>query len=378
MANPPVPVFVLSITRDLADPIGGELAEVITASGAVLMGRDLVAPDADAVEQAVAHRLADSKLRCLLVVGSAALGDDAGSNAVAHRLARPIPGFGERVRALAFEARGAAALLDTPVGGYAKSKKLAFAFSAGEAVAVARDLVLPALEALLAVTDARPINAASEAPAPKGAPVEAAPEAPVVPEPEATPAPEGVSIVPIPAPVPAEEKEALATGWEAGLRALNGAFTKGWPDLPEALGRMAAARSVLESAGQRGIVQLDDGRRYGAFGFPDIHRVGAKVLLVRDAEPVPEIIALHRHPRQVGTCVAEDGILPSSDLEAAAVAERLVGNPPPSGGDLFALEADAVYLMHGGHVVRWDGNKETDAGSVGQALASLMLGWTQR
>lgn len=377
MAAAPVPVFVLSITRDLADPVGGELAERV-AAGAVLAGRDLVAPDTDAVDQAVAKALANPKVRCLLVAGSVALGDDAGSTAVTRKLIRPIPAFAERARAVAFAAGRAGALLDAPVGGYVKGKKLAFAFSAAEAVSLVEELLLPCLGALLEVADAVPLESAPAVAAMAGK--EAASEVNEEPAVEQAPEPvtQGVSVVPIVTPAPVEEKEALATGWEAGLRAIHGEFNKGWPDLPEALDRMAAARSVLDSAGQRGVVVLEDGRRYGAFGFPDLQRVGAKVLVVRDGEPVPEIIALHRHPSQVGTCVSEGGVLPSSDLEAGSVAEGLVGAPPPGGGDLFALEGDAVYLKRGGRVVRWDGRKEKEEGTVSQALASLMLGWTQR
>ena len=80
-------------------------------------------------------------------------------------------------------------------------------------------------------------------------------------------------------------------------------------------------------------------------------------------------------------CIAvEDGsgLLPGSDYLPGPIAERLVGAEPPGAGMLYGLDTDAVYTERGGRIYRWDGRKETDLGSVSQAMASLLLRWSGR
>jgi hypothetical protein len=170
------------------------------------------------------------------------------------------------------------------------------------------------------------------------------------------------------------------SGWEAGLLALGGSLDRDrFPPLPEAFERLAPARNVLESAGERGRVLLPNGRSYCAFGFPDLVRPGAKVLLVGEGEPWPEILALHRHPRRVGTCVdGERGLLPGTDRDPDGPAVERTGAPLPGFGTLFALDGSAVYTRREAKVWSWDGRKERDEGSPGQVLASLLLRWSQR
>ena len=169
------------------------------------------------------------------------------------------------------------------------------------------------------------------------------------------------------------------TGWQAGLSALQAALdTDAWPALPEGLARLAPVRNVLESAGQIGRVTADDGTTWVACGFPDLRRPSSKVLLVRDDLPRPEIIALHRFPRRVGVVTTgSDRWLPGDQRVDSMSTER-TGRPAPEGGDLFAVEPARVFLVEAGRVRSWDGRRMTDEGTSSQALASLVLRWSQR
>lgn len=181
------------------------------------------------------------------------------------------------------------------------------------------------------------------------------------------------------APAPAPEAHG-GGGWLAALEALGGALERGGAvELPEAFERLAPARNVLESAGATGRVRLPSGRRYLAFGFPDLLRPSSKVLLVGEGSPWPEVVALHRHPRRVGTCIEEDGgLLPGRDRDPDGPAIERTGAPPPGGGTLFALDGAVVYLQRGSRVLAWDGRKEREEGPASSTLAGLMLRWSQR
>lgn len=375
-----VRIFILSVTRDLGDAVGGELAEAVTESGHELAGRDMVLSEGE-VGPALARKLADPKVQAVLVCGAASRwGSDAGSRAVAAKVARPVDGLGALYQGLALEARGAAVLLDEVAGGLTEGKKAVFSLPDDAAAAglAARRLILPILGELLgrAGKALATEEEAPEKPAAKdGKPAKA--EKPPKDDEEAAPVPEGLSVSQILAAPPKEDKEELATGWEAGLRAMKGELRKSWPSVPDVFERLAASRDVLDGAGQRAEVVNGDGRRFGAFGYPDLSRVDARVLLVAEGEGVPEVIALHRHPRPVGT-VVEGGALNLPTRDATALAERITGRAAPGGGELFAVEGDAVYLLRDRKVVRWDGKREQDQGTASQALASLMLRWTQR
>lgn len=386
-----VRVFILSVTRDLSDALGAELAEAVEAAGHRVLGRDLVLPDGDAARAAVGRRLSDPQVQALIVAGGARRwGGDAGSRAVASRIARPLTGFAELYRALVLGSRGGDALLDDVQAGLVEGRRAIFALpdDLGSALEAARTLVLPILGELIARADgAFAVEATSIAPrAPAEA--EALPavddETPAAQLVEATggdegPAPvttQGVSVTPILSAKPADDKPALASGWEAGMRALGGELRRSWPTIPESFERMAAALEVLNSANQRGEVLTGDGRRYGAFAWPDFTRTDARILLVRELDEGFEVLALHRHPRPVGTC-AEGGSLKLPATDPVGLSEAMFQKPPPD-GDLFAVEGDAIYLQSGRHVTRWDGRREQDQGTPSQALASLLLRWSQR
>lgn len=183
------------------------------------------------------------------------------------------------------------------------------------------------------------------------------------------------------APDDAEETTGPLPGWQQGLSALCGTLERSRiAELPDVFRRLAPVRQVLESAGERRVVRVEDGTSYVACGFPDLARPGAKVLLVRETPGGPEIIALHRHPQRVGVCglPEKDGYLPGSDWDPEPLAAERTGAALPVWGALVALEAGAVYTQRGSRVYRWDGRRETDAGTHSQALATLVLRWSQR
>jgi hypothetical protein len=194
-----------------------------------------------------------------------------------------------------------------------------------------------------------------------------------------TPPREGLDLVQAPlAERPADPE--LATGWQAGLRHLGGTLRKGVAgEIPEALERMRPVMDVLESAGERGTVTTADGTTWLAFGWPDLVRPASKVLLVREALPMAEVVALHRWPRRVGLCAEGDGnALPAADLDPGPVSEARVGRAYDGSATLFAVDASAVWLTEGRKVCRWDAKGASAWEPVATALGTLMLGWAQR
>jgi hypothetical protein len=140
---------------------------------------------------------------------------------------------------------------------------------------------------------------------------------------------------------------------------------------------------VLNSAGARAVVRLADGREYGAYGFPDLARRSSKVLLVREAEPVAEIVALHRWPALVGLCSDDGGVLPDATLAVASFTEDRCGRAFEGSGQLFAVEGGAVWIEHNRRVFRWDGSRSAESAAaasepLSSALSTLILSWSGR
>jgi hypothetical protein len=141
---------------------------------------------------------------------------------------------------------------------------------------------------------------------------------------------------------------------------------------------MAAVVDVFNSAGERAVVRFEGRDAYAAYGFPDLVRAGSKVLLVREAAPYAEIVALHRWPRRVGLCGEGEGILPPADLEPSIAAEERTGDPGRLEGALLAVESEAVWVEGGRKARRWDGRRLGEPMPVSTALGSLVLDWSQR
>jgi hypothetical protein len=165
--------------------------------------------------------------------------------------------------------------------------------------------------------------------------------------------------------------------WRRALAELGGSLDIGAREpLPPAIGKSAPVLEVLNSAGEQGVVEID-GERYGAYGWPDLRRNGAKVLLIGAGEPLAEVIALHRLPVRHGICRRGGGLLPSTGRMGRTSVE-VTGQDYPANGRLFAVDHDAIFVMDGQAVHRWDGQRQTAQGSPSACMASLMLAWSQR
>ncbi len=173
-------------------------------------------------------------------------------------------------------------------------------------------------------------------------------------------------------------------GWSRALEGLGWRLDRDrWGQLPEELSRLAPVRQVLASAGERRLVLSDDGIARVACGFPDLRRADAKVLVVSietdlDGNDAVGVLALHRSPSPTGTCSPAGTWTPASDLLPGPVCVNHTGRAPAIGGELFAVDGRTVYLKRGRAVVAWDGRNEQPMGTTSQALASLVLRWSQR
>ena len=202
------------------------------------------------------------------------------------------------------------------------------------------------------------------------------PDAPArVSEIQATAPKPAVSAAPAPVQVPIWQQALDRQGWRLDRAR--------WGQLPDELAQLAPVRQILASAGERRLVLGEDGQTRIACGFPDLRRTDAKVITIAietdwEGRPVFEFLALHRHPRPTGTCTPAGAWTPASDLLSAPVCEERTGRKAPEGGDLFAVDGSVVYLRRGRTVVSWNGQEERAMGTPSQALASLVLRWSQR
>ncbi|MBX2796257.1 MAG: molybdenum cofactor biosynthesis protein MoaB [Myxococcales bacterium] len=153
----------------------------------------------------------------------------------------------------------------------------------------------------------------------------------------------------------ASKAEAVGRGWQGALRAMGAQLRLDQrAEIPDVAA--APVRNVLQSAGEVGTLEVG-GRRYSLWGFPDLQRASSKVLAVRAAGEQLEVLALHRHPQRVGTVVSDGAIS---------------GEP-----GTFAVAGDTRFVLEAGRVSS-AGDRPRDLGSGHQALASLVLEWSQR
>jgi hypothetical protein len=238
-------------------------------------------------------------------------------------------------------------------------------------------LVLPELQHMVEeLSKEAPLAAAQTASTPSPAPSARA-QAPVrTSAPPRGPALNVRADEPLAAPKPAAAPDAPLVGWQAGVAALGGTLVRGAPfDPPERLPQ--GAIDVLASAGERATLTTPDAVRWTAFGFPDLSRPAAKVLLVRDAEPLAEVVALHRWPARVGLCADDAVLLPARD-SLVAESDARCGAACPQEGALLAVEAASVFLSTGSRAARWDGRTLGEAAPTSSTIASLVLQWSQR
>ncbi len=399
--SPPLAFAIVTVSTsrsaaggaDVNDRSGDTLAALAVSGGHSVCRRALVPDDPLAISGALAAALASEAQVVVLTGGTGISARDCTPGVIREALDRELPGFGELFRMLSYQQVGSKAMLSTAVGGIVGGKVVFSVPGATRACELAMEkLILPELGHIFAeltkegaaAPSAPPPPAAHAGPPPGSRPAAArANEKLAVAERvEDAPVPTGITVSVAP---DAERMDAppIASGWEAGLRALFGVVERVQPEIPEGLSRMQPVVDVLNSAGTRATVRLPDGRSYGAWGFPDLARRGSKVLLVREAVPLAEIVVLHRWPSLVGVCAEEGGVLPDAQLALAAFTEDRTGRPYEGAGELFAVDGASVWITLNRKVFRWDGKRSEDvaratAEPLSSALATLVLGWSGR
>lgn len=308
------------------------------------------------------------------------------------RLERELPGFGELFRMLSFAEIGSAAMLSSAIGGVARGRAVfALPGSVAACQLAMEKLILPELghiagelkkeaplsrkagEIVKPVVRSRP-NPSGGGPAGKSAADEQLGGAAALEPPR-----KGIDVAPMPdveAPTPPESP----TGWNAAVRAVDGkVLPAGNMEIPDALARIPAVMDVLQSASSKMKLVAADGRQWLLFGFPDFARPGSKVIAVREALPISEVVALHRWPVKVGVCIeGDDSLLPNVETDASAIAEERTGRAYSGDGQLFAVDGGAIYVQERRWVRRWDGKKLGNEDNIGAALGTMLLGWSQR
>lgn len=409
-APPPVSlriaVITVSTSRSVAaspaeDRSGQAIADAAVAAGHVIAQRTLVADDPEAIGAALRRALGSVAEAVVLTGGTGLSARDCTPAVVRGVLDVEIPGFGELFRMLSFADVGSKAMLSSALGGVAVGKPVFALPGSTRACTLGMEkLILPELAHILAQLRVEaPLSVAAGAPSSvasgraglseraRAAALRSAQgkAAEVLDAPAPVPGPASAGGLTLTAAPDAERMDAapIASGWEAGVRALHGSLERAQPEIPESLLRLQPVVDVLNAAGTRAVLRLADGQVYGAYGYPDLARRGAKVLLVREAEPLAEIVALHRWPERVGLCAEDGGVLPASELALASFTEDRCGGAYEGPGTLFAVEGGAVWIAHERRVFRWDGKQSEErarasAQPLSMALASLVLQWSGR
>ena len=393
-----VRIAVVSSSRTTdTDESGLTLTAILEGAGHKVLSREVVDDDRNAIA-AMVRRSSDVQV-VLLTGGTGMSLRDVTPEAVEPLFDRAIPGFGELFRWLSFQEIGPSAMLSRATAGMVGDVLVVALPGSPEACRLALGkLILPELRHLVreVTKEAAPGAAVSQKPAtPAPSPARVTKPAAVA-ESSELPAPSGAfgrlgrpkvtvgvqdQVGATAAPAASDGGEELPRGWQRAVYDLRGEVKQGgWHPIPETLEAIAPVVDVLHTSGERGQLVLPDGRVYGLFGWPDLKGAGSKVLAIGEGHPFAEILALHRHPAQTGTCVEDaKAFLPKRHDSVGPVAEAVTGRAPKdSTGELLALQGDAVWIQRGTRAFRWDGSREKDDGTPKQVLASLILDWSRR
>ncbi len=382
-----VQVVTVSTSRGPADDLSGALlVSLAEAAGHSVAGQAIVRDDAVAIGTELDRAVSSPDVDVVLLTGGTGVSaSDCTSAVVRERLTRELPGFGELFRSLSYAEIGSAAMLSGAVGGLVGAT---IVFALPGSVAACRlgmeKLILPELGHLSG-------ELRKESLPPKRA---STPVRPVVrsrttsdPVPDLLPAPSGISpprrgtdVMAIGTGEPPVPAASTAPGWQAAVAELRGRLVPvGNTPAPDALMAIPAAADVLNSATARMKLVGEDGRSWLLYGYPDLLRPGSKVLAVREALPIAEVVALHRWPARVGLCCElDDSVLPGVDANVDDESKARCGQPWPEDGRLFAVEGAAVWVQQRRYVRRWDGRRAGPEENVGPSIGSLLLGWSQR
>ncbi len=378
-------IIIVSTSRNTAsDRSGPLLQQRLEAAGHRVLGRDIL-PDDQPTVRARLESLRDAgQAEAVILSGGTGMSvRDRTYEAVLEVLDKELPGFGELFRRLSYDEIGSAAVMSRATAGLSGRMYVFSLPGSPKACTLALDaIILPEIHHLL-------YELRKEGPAPTASPTPSTPSlaAPAVAEPTAVePVVDHdqrvvVDVVEAPAPEDEQDAETPLSAWQQALLALDPDWKRtDCPELPAVLASNDGLRNVLDSAMQRGSL-VHEGQTYGLYGFPDLLRPSSKVLLVGPGEPFGTIVALHRHPRQVGALCRWGQALPgwpNTGNDPARVGGELTGHAYPGEGHLFAIETDRILVLEGTRVHSWDGRRRRDEGSPASALASLALRWSGR
>lgn len=323
-------VVTVSSTRTEADDVSGTIIAGALAMAEVhQVARRIVDDDVTEIQVALQQLVDDGTDLVVLTGGTGLTPRDVTPEAVEPMFNRSIPGFGELFRMLSFQQVGAAAMLSRATAGMVGATAVFALPGSRRACQLAMErLILPEMRHLVHLAHKR----------------------------------EGVR---------------RGHGWQAALKAVGVTLQRDASEpLPEAVQAVPALVDALQQAGERAVIEIGTWR-YSVWGFPDLRRPASKVLAISAGGSLAEVVALHRFPVEVGTCVrGEGGWLVSRDRPLAEVCDAITGEVAPASGSLFAVGDGRVYIEREGRVVQWDGRELVDLGPVRTALLTLVQEWT--
>ena len=123
-----VAIITVSDTRRGADDTSGALAErLLTGCGCTVLARGWVRDDVTAIRAALRKQLARRGVDAVVLTGGTGMAPrDVTPEAVEPLLERPLPGFGERFRALSWASVGSAAWLSRAGAGVARGRLVVY------------------------------------------------------------------------------------------------------------------------------------------------------------------------------------------------------------------------------------------------------------
>ena len=142
-----VAIITVSDTRRGADDTSGALAEKLLSGAGASVARAWVKDDIPAIRRAVRAALGKRTIDVVLLTGGTGLAPrDVTPGALEPLLDRPLPGFGERFRALSAREVGSAAWLSRAGAGVARGRLVVYLPGSSGAVRQAlEELLIPEL-----------------------------------------------------------------------------------------------------------------------------------------------------------------------------------------------------------------------------------------
>jgi molybdopterin adenylyltransferase len=146
-----VAIVTVSDTRTRANDTGGDLIEQrVTAAGHTVVFRTLVKDEPDQIGALLDRIVGETDARLLLFTGGTGIAPrDTTYDALARKLEKTMPGFGELFRMLSYSEVGAAAMLSRATAGTYRGRVVFAMPGSPNAVQVAMDkLIMPEIQHL--------------------------------------------------------------------------------------------------------------------------------------------------------------------------------------------------------------------------------------